>query len=181
MSHFAVEIPTLETERLFLRAPSPADAEAYVAFFASDRARFVGGNGTRERAWQAFAMEIGHWVLRGFGSWAVIERGSDESLGYVGCWYPEPWPEKEIGWLLWAGAEGRGIGFEAASAVRAYAYGTLGWPTAVSYINHGNARSIALAERLGAVRDPEAARPPPDEGEAPCLVYRHPAPAECAP
>ena len=44
----------------------------------------------------------------------------------------------------------------------------------MSYIAEGNARSVALAERLGAVLDLEAAAP-----EAPgkrVLVYRHPRP-----
>ena len=38
----------------------------------------------------------------------------------------------------------------------------------VSYIDPGNARSIALAERLGARPDPDAPRADPDD-----LVYRH--------
>ncbi|MEL6197095.1 MAG: GNAT family N-acetyltransferase, partial [Pseudomonadota bacterium] len=77
--------------------------------------------------------------------------------------------------------EGKGITQEAALAARAHAYGTLGWPTAVSYIDHGNDRSIALAERLGAARDAAAAFPGQDEGAEPCHVYRHPAPAALAP
>jgi RimJ/RimL family protein N-acetyltransferase len=86
------------------------------------------------------------------------------------------WPEKEIGWSVWAPeAEGKGLAFEAAQAARAWAYGTLGWTTAVSYIDPANARSIALARRLGATRDPEA---PLIDGYTPenTLVFRHPAP-----
>ena len=59
----------------------------------------------------------------------------------------------------------------AAEAARTHVFETLGWDTAVSYIDPQNARSIALAERLGAVRDDSAARPHPDD-----LVYRHPKP-----
>jgi RimJ/RimL family protein N-acetyltransferase len=54
--------------------------------------------------------------------------------------------------------------------VRAHAFRDLGWTTAVSYIDPDNARSIALAERLGAVRDRGARQPVFDK---PCLVYRH--------
>ena len=61
--------------------------------------------------------------------------------------------------------------YEAAVAARRYAYDTLGWTRPVSYIHPDNARSIALAERLGCVRDPNAACPFP---ETPDLVFRHP-------
>ena len=57
---------------------------------------------------------------------------------------------------------------EAARAVLAHVFGTLGWTTAVSYISPQNARSIALAERLGAVRDAGAAGPAESD-----LVFRH--------
>jgi len=165
------DIPILETERLILRGPEPRDCAAFVDFFMSDRARYVGGPLTRGKAWRTFALEIGHWRMRGFGMWAVTMRGSDDSLGLVGCWFPEGWPEKEIGWIMWRDAEGKGIAHEAALAARDHAYGVLGWPTAVSYIDQPNARSIRLAERLGAARDDAAQCP---DGPEPCLVYRHP-------
>ena len=43
-----------------------------------------------------------------------------------------------------------GAAAEAAAAVRDHARTHLGWKTAVSYIDLDNARSIALARRLGA-------------------------------
>jgi len=70
--------------------------------------------------------------------------------------------------MLFEGAEGQGIGYEAAIAIRRYVFRDLGWDTAVSYIDQDNTRSIRLAERLGAVLDTEAARPAPKD-----LVYRH--------
>ncbi|MGI9393987.1 MAG: GNAT family N-acetyltransferase, partial [Boseongicola sp.] len=90
-------------------------------------------------------------------------------------WYPEDWPEPEIGWTVWAAeAEGEGFAFEAAKAARDFAFRELGWTTAVSYIDDGNDRSVALAERLGAWRDDAAETP--DNDEPPVLVYRHPVP-----
>ncbi|MEY4982233.1 MAG: hypothetical protein RIR62_499, partial [Pseudomonadota bacterium] len=91
----------------------------------------------------------------------------------TGPWFPETWPEREIGWSVWnPAAEGKGFAFEAAGAARDFAYRALGWTTAVSYVAAGNARSRALALRLGAVVDADA----PSIGEPPCLVFRHPAP-----
>lgn len=166
-------IPVLETERLVLRAPKAVDAEGYVAFMMSERSRHVGGPLARNSAWRAFSNEIGHWLIRGFGMWAVTQKGDDTCLGYVGCWYPEGWNEHEIGWQLWPAAEGNGFAHEAALATRAFAYRTLGWTTAISNIEPQNKRSIRLAERLGAVLDPKAR--PIDPGD---LVYRHPSPGD---
>lgn len=171
-----VGVPVLETERLILRGPRPEDAEAWIAFIGSDRARYVGGPMERGKAWRSWATAIGHWAMRGFGNWAVTRRGDGAFLGQVGCWRPEPWPENELGWILVAEAEGHGYAHEAALAARAFAYDHLGWSTAVSYIDPDNARSLALAARLGCVRDDAADRPHPED-----VVMRHPSPAASRP
>lgn len=164
--------PVLETERLILRAPVPADAESFVQFYQTERAQYVGGPLGQRPAWNFFGTEIGHWVMHGFGMFTVTLKDSQDPLGIVGHWYPLGWPEKEVGWVLFDDAhEGRGIAAEAARAVIDHAWNVLGWETIVSYIDVGNARSVALAERLGAVRDTGAATPNPTK---PCYVYRHP-------
>ncbi|WP_116132396.1 GNAT family N-acetyltransferase [Tropicimonas sp. IMCC34043] len=174
MSSIPLDIAPLVTDRLVLRAPVAADYPAFRDFYASDRSQFTGGPLDERLAWRGFSALLGHWLIHGFGLRTVTEKGSDTPLGYVGVWYPGTWPEPEIGWTLYPAAEGRGLGHEAASAVRDHVFATLGWATVVSYILPQNARSIALAERLGALRDDAATRPPhaPD-----CLVYRHPHPA----
>ena len=167
-------IPTLTTPRLTLRGPEARDFPAFRDYFLSERSLYTGGPyEDAKKAWILFAAELGHWHLHGFGMWTVELDGA--AIGLVGCWYPEGWPEKEIGWLLWDGFEGHGYAQEAARAVRAHCYGPLGWPTAVSYIHRDNARSIALAERLGCARDDAAVHPNSD-----ALVYRHPSPQEVA-
>ncbi|NNF23889.1 MAG: GNAT family N-acetyltransferase [Rhodobacteraceae bacterium] len=164
---------TLITPRLRLRRPAAQDVEAAVGFFMSPRATQVGGPHSLGRAWRSFAAEVGHWDILGFGMWAVTTHTDDTALGLVGPWCPPDWPETEIGWLMFEGSEGHGYAYEAARAALSHAFGTLGWTTAVSYIDEGNDRSLALAKRLGARLDPNAPQPKPDE---PCLVFRHPAP-----
>lgn len=165
--------PVLETERLILRAPQAGDWPAWAAFALDERSRFVGGPLDLEKAWRAFGHVIGMWVMRGFGTFVITAKDGGAPLGMCGPWYPEGWPEREIGWTLWSPeAEGKGYAYEAARATIDHAFGALGWDTAVSYIDPGNARSIALAERLGAQRDDAAAHPGLDA----CLVFRHPAP-----
>ena len=163
--------PVLETERLFLRAPQPGDFEPCAAFLTSDRARFVGGPCDRNQSWRAMGHMTGHWVHRGFGMFIFHAKGDETPLGMAGPWFPEGWPEHEIAWSIWLpAAEGKGLAFEAATAARAYAWNSLGWNSAVSYIDPDNARSIRLAERMGAMR---AANPVSEGGS---LVYRNPVP-----
>ncbi len=167
------QTPVIETARLVLRAPMRGDFEPCAAFFASDRAGFVGGPIDRGLAWRAVCHLTGHWVHRGYGMFIFHAKDDPSPLGMAGPWFPEGWPEPEIGWSVFgAAAEGRGYAHEAASAARDFAWRNLGWTTAVSYIDPRNDRSIALARRLGAVRD-DTATSPGDGGDH---VYRHPAP-----
>jgi RimJ/RimL family protein N-acetyltransferase len=168
-------IPRLETGRLVLRAPQAADFEPYAAFFASDRAAWEDGPLARREAWAEFACGAGVWVLRGFGPFSLTCRATGGYLGEVGLYQPAHYPEPELGWILVADAEGRGLAEEAARAVRAWAYADLGLRTLVSYIARGNTRSIRLAERLGAVAEPDAPSCAPDAG-----VWRHPGPEAAA-
>jgi RimJ/RimL family protein N-acetyltransferase len=168
--------PVLESERLVLRAPAMHDWPRWLAFTRDERSRFIRGGEPMEegKSWRAFAHVAGMWALRGYGSFIFCLKGRDEAIGMTGPWHPADWPERELGWTVWAAdAEGKGYAFEAARRARDFAYRELGWDTAVSYIAPENARSIALAERLGARLDPDAAVPHPDE---PTLVYRHPRP-----
>ncbi|GGX44206.1 GNAT family acetyltransferase [Tateyamaria omphalii] len=167
--------PELETERLILRAPDLSDFDAFAAFYASPRASFVGGPLSRELSWRSLALEAGHWVLRGFGRWTVIEKETKATVGIVGLWHPEGFPENELGWDLFDGATGKGYATEAGRAARDYAYGTLGWTTLTSLIAVGNDGSRRVAERLGASYDRDFTH----ERFGDMQVWRHPGPEAC--
>jgi RimJ/RimL family protein N-acetyltransferase len=160
----------LQTERLILRRPDLRDFPALEAFYASDRSHYTGGPKDRIESWTALAAMIGNWTLRGFGLLTMTDRETGETLGLTGMHYPIHWPEREIGWHIWKPeAEGKGYAFEGASAALRHVFTKLGWETAVSYVAHGNDRSVALAKRLGGVEDASAATPRSE----PCHVFRH--------
>ncbi|GKY89342.1 GNAT family N-acetyltransferase [Sinisalibacter aestuarii] len=167
-----IVIPTLETERMFLRAFREEDFEEEVAFFESDRSRMVGGPLPRPQVWRTMAAMVGHWHLRGFGFWALEEKATGRYLGRTGLWQPDGWPDREIGWTLMGHAEGKGFAREAALAARSHAYRMLGWTTAISLIMAGNLRSEALALRLGAQRESEFLHPTLGAMN----IWRHPGP-----
>lgn len=165
----AVDIPVIGTERLILRAPRADDLDATAAFMATERARFIGGPVDRATAWRQLCVAAGHWMLRGYGMWTLETRDTGAVAGRVGLIFHDGWPEPELGWQVYDGFEGKGLAEEAARAARdaAPALG-LDRPL-VSLIAPDNARSIRLAERLGAVLEAEGSL----LGHA-CLIYRHP-------
>ncbi|UWR22862.1 GNAT family N-acetyltransferase [Sulfitobacter sp. S190] len=169
--------PRIETDRLVLRGPVADDVDGIIAFYA-DPVRSVGFGGVmpRDQAWRWFASVIGHWHLRGYGFWTITLKGSDAPIGICGIWNPDGWPEPEIGWIVYPDFEGRGIAFEAATAVRAHAYDVMGFTTLTSNIVPGNTRSVALAERLGATLE----RTYDNINMGTEMLYRHPGPAELA-
>ncbi|WP_299502166.1 GNAT family N-acetyltransferase [uncultured Roseobacter sp.] len=169
----SAQIPELETNRLSLRGPEPEDYPNFKATFTSYRARYMGGPLNAYEAWMLYAAEIGHWQIRGYGMWMIHDKTTDETYGMAGAWKPSAWPEAEIAWVIWPDKAGHGYALEATHAVRDYLYVQKGWNTAVSYIDPKNLDSIRLAERLGAVKDHDAATI--DGNDA---VYRHPAPAD---
>ena len=168
------DIPVLTSERLTLRGADARDVDALAQFYASDRSTFVGGPLTRDLAWRQLATEIGHWTLKGFGRWIVTETATGATVGMVGLWAPEGWPEPEIGWDLFDGFEGKGYATEAAQTARAYAYDILGWSTAISLVAPGNERSARVALRLGARLSGEFTHAKLGH----LHIYRHPAPDE---
>jgi RimJ/RimL family protein N-acetyltransferase len=143
----------LQTERLVLRPFRASDIDAYAALCADPEVmKFLSASGnpiSRADAWRQMAMYLGHWALRGFGTWAVEERQSGDFVGRVGLHYPEGWPDRELGWTIARRFWGRGYAGEAARAAIDHAFGALDWSHLVSLVHADNHRSARLAERLG--------------------------------
>jgi len=166
-------LPTLETERLRLRAPEVEDFAAYAEIACSDRGTFIARPQTREAAWYDFASMVAGWILHGRGIW-TIEHKDQEVLGFVLIGFEPGDEDPELGYMLRDSAEGKGIAFEASVAVRDHACATLDLPQLVSYVDPANHRSTALAKRLGGRPDGTLSYP----GEPDSVVYRYAATAK---
>jgi RimJ/RimL family protein N-acetyltransferase len=144
---------TLHTERLILRPWALDDFDSFAAMHAEPEVmQFIAPDGkpaTRFLAWQGFCSTLGHWHLRGFGMFAVIERETGQLVGRAGPWHPEGWPGFEIGWTLRRAFWGRGYATEAARRCFDYAFTELGRDHLISLIEPANVRSVRVAERLG--------------------------------
>lgn len=169
MSAISLPIPVIETDRLILRAPQLSDLKPMAAFFETERSHMVGGPRDAAGSYTSLVSRLGHWVLNGYGLWHITDKKSDAFIGWTGMIFAPGWDEPELGWTLLDGAEGKGYAYEAATAARSHAARHQGMNGVISYIAHANARSQALAERLGATYE--------REGELlgkRCQVWRHP-------
>lgn len=148
-----MSIPVLSTARLTLRGFREDDFDAVAAMYADpDFARFITINGQPygpEMSWRTLCTMTGHWTLRGYGMWALEEKASGILVGFAGPHYPAGWPDREVGWAVAKPHWGKGYATEAARAGIDYAANVLHWPHVIHVINPANARSIAVAERLG--------------------------------
>lgn len=98
-----LDIPTIDTPRLRLRAFTEADFPAYQTLVAdADVMRYLGdGRPLNEiDAWRQLAGILGHWLLRGFGLWAVDERSTGRFVGRVGLLEPSGWPGFEVAYTI---------------------------------------------------------------------------------
>lgn len=128
----------------------------------------MGGPYSAKDAWGDFCHGVASWRLFGVGSLSIVSRDTGAYLGQIEINQGPRFPEPELGWQLAAEAEGQGIAYNAATAMRDWVLEQRAVETLVSYIDPQNVRSINLAERLGARLDQGAV--PQDPGD---LVYRH--------
>ncbi len=142
-----------ETERLLLRPPEVADIDPFVEIHEDPEVlKYVSGIGQstgRVAAWRLVALLIGHWNLRGYGQWTVVEKATGHLIGRVGLWYPEGWPGIELGWVIRRSHWDRGLATEACRAAVAYAFDEVGADRIISMIQPDNTRSIRVALKIG--------------------------------
>jgi len=161
--------PVLDTARLKLRLFEERDLDALAAMYADPETMFHVGEGktfSRPETWRAISSMLGHWVLRGYGMWAVELKGTSEMIGRAGFLNPEGWPGFELGWMIAKPYWGRGYATEAAAAALDYAFHDLGKTCVISLIRRDNAASIRVAEKIGARFENEV-----DVLGAPALLY----------
>lgn len=167
------EIPQrLESERLILRMFREEDWRAMHAHYSDPECtRFTLGRALTEgESWRQTATLAGHWLLRGYGPYALEDKASGEMIGAAGLWYPSDFPEREIKWAVHPAWWGRGYASEAARAVQGMA--RLAYPEApppISFIHRDNLGSIRVALAVGAVLEKEV-----DFRGGRFQVYRHP-------
>jgi RimJ/RimL family protein N-acetyltransferase len=144
------DIPTLRTGRLTLRAPCEADFPMYAAFFVDAGASaFYGGPLGEVAAWSRLARDVGHWMLRGYGVWAVERIDTGEGVGVCGLYWPTGWPRPELTWWILPAHRRLGFAREASRAAIRFGHETLGWTQVETHCDDANAAALGLISSLG--------------------------------
>jgi RimJ/RimL family protein N-acetyltransferase len=142
-----------ETDRLLLRPPLGADLDPYIEIHEDPEVRqhllIPATSAGRLGAWRTLALIAGHWHLRGYGQWTVIEKATHEVIGRVGLWNPEGWPGLEVGWVIRRSRWQHGFATEAAREAVRFAFDEVGADHLISMIGPDNPRSIRVAEKIG--------------------------------
>jgi len=152
-----VEAPAIDTARLTLRGHRLDDFAELAAMWSDPIVtRHIGGRPfTEEEIWARLLRYIGHWMVMGFGYWAVRERTSGRFVGDVGladhrrAIAPPLGDDPEMGWVLAPWAHGQGYATEAVRAVLDWAATRFGARRTVCIIDPGNSASIRVAEKSG--------------------------------
>ena len=142
-----------ETDRLIARQWSLDDAEAAFRLYGDPEVvRFLGGMqpmASVEKVREYLAKVLDRYDGSSMGLWPIIEKQSGELVGAV---LLKPLPEHteiEVGWHLAKAHWGKGYATESARAAIDYGFRELGLDTIYAVVVPENARSLAVARRLG--------------------------------
>ncbi len=147
-----MEIPTIETPHLTLRAWSPEDAQALFDILQEDGILRYFPNPKpppRSKADDYIAHHLAQWELHGYGHWAVVVRDGGQVVGWNGLEYLPELDETEVAYLLSRGVWGRGYATEAARAAVQYGFEAAGLTAIIGLVHPDNAASIRVLEKCG--------------------------------
>ena len=152
----AIEVPTLETARLRLRAHRADDLSACLALWSdAEVVRYIGGQpSAKDAVWMRMMQYRGHWALTGYGYWLVEERATGAFVGEVGVadfkrdLQPSIEGVPEAGWAIATDKQGRGYATEAVTGALAWVEANLDDPELACIIDPANVASLRVATKL---------------------------------
>lgn len=143
----------LETPRLILRAMREDDTDSLLHIFADPRVMAAFGVAPFNRAQMErwVRRNLDHQAEHGYGLFSVVLKEKGLLVGNCGLEVLEVAgaTEAELGYDFRSDYWGLGLATEAATAVRDYAFGSLGLSRLVSLIRQGNESSRRVAEKVG--------------------------------
>lgn len=143
----------LETERLFLREFSLADAQFILTLLNEPSfLRYIGDKKVRDiNGAEQYILNgpIASYKQHGFGLYAVELKESGTPIGMCGLLKRQELGDLDIGFAFLPDFWNRGFAFEAAAAVMKHAEDTLKLKRIVGITSLDNDASIKLLDRLG--------------------------------
>ena len=148
-----MNLPGIETARIFLRVYTPEDLDALHAirndpdvyqYFPS-----YYSPPPKEKVREGIARHTKRWRENNFGEFAVVEKASGKLIGYCGLMYLDNTEEIEIYYGFPKKYWGRGFATEAAQAVLKFAFEEVNLAQVVGVTNPKNIASQKVLEKIG--------------------------------
>jgi RimJ/RimL family protein N-acetyltransferase len=142
----------IETPRLRLREFTQADFPALLAIVShAEVMRFSDGVESAATARARLDIYRRSYCERGFGKWAVVEKGKGAIIGYCGFGVEDfaGQVEPELGFRLLPAYWGVGLATEAAQACSRHAFSHLKFPRFLGFADPANSASRKVLEKIG--------------------------------
>ena len=142
----------LETERLILDTWQSADWAAFRPIATDPEVmRYITGGApwTDEQVRNFVERQVKLYSERGFCRWKLLDKTSEEMIGFCGVGFWRDAPDPEIGWWLARRYWGHGLASEAARTALLDAFERVGLERIISVARPENAASIRIMEKLG--------------------------------
>ena len=149
--------PTLETERLILRAHRSSDLDTLLKMWCEPKVyEFIAGKPSSvEDCWRAILRHIGQWQMVGFGFWVLEEKATGAIIGEAGFLdckrdiVPSMAETPEMGWALFTAYHGKAFATEAMHEIAKWGDQNIECGLTACITAPENAASIRLAQKLG--------------------------------
>lgn len=141
----------LETDRLLLREFDISDAESFYELNLNPNVIKFTGNSAFKDIDEAkeFLENYSDYQRNGFGRWLVINKSTQEFLGWCGLKYDEKLDETDIGFRFFENFWNQGFATESAKACIDYGFKELNLKTIVGRAMKENLASIKVLEKIG--------------------------------
>jgi RimJ/RimL family protein N-acetyltransferase len=152
--------PEIETERLLLRGPVPADVDAWAACVADpefNRFQPKRHLTPRERAERKLTTYQRGWERQPvpYMGWVITTKSDGQLIGLCEVSSDDAGAEGEVGYFLCPACWRQGFTTEAARAAVRYAFEHTTWDHLVGTVAPLNVASLRILEHLGFVREKE--------------------------
>ena len=141
----------LETNRLLLREFNISDAESFYELNLNPNViKYTGNSAFKDiDEAKAFLENYSDYQRNGFGRWAVINKSTEEFLGWCGLKYDEDLNETDIGFRFFEHFWNKGFATEMAQSLVKIGFEQLGFESIVCFTQPTNKASQRVMEKSG--------------------------------
>lgn len=149
--------PILETPRLYLREFSLQDATHFYELNLNPNVIRYTGNTPFKDVNEAheFLLNYKDYATNGYGRWAVIDKQTDEFLGWCGLKFDAAQNETDIGFRFFEEHWNKGYATESAKTCIDYGFQMLNLKEIIGRVMKENIASIKVLEKIGLVYEEE--------------------------